>query len=58
MYLALLLKDRCEIRVGGGKFWVNVEGFPIKIHSLVDVALLPFDVSQIVEGIGVGGTHG
>ena len=58
MYLALLLKDGCKVGVSGGKLGVNIERFSVKIHRLVDVTLLSFNVGQVVEGIRVRRAHG
>ena len=35
----------------------HLKGFSVKLDGLFDVALLPFDIGQVVERVGVGGAQ-
>ena len=35
----------------------HLEGFSVELDGLFDVALLPLDIGQVVERVGVGGAQ-
>ena len=50
---ALLLKHRRQVRVRSGELGEYVECLEVQPRRLFDVALLTFDIGQIVQRIGV-----
>jgi hypothetical protein len=55
--LALLLQYRCEIGVGGRKLRKHLQRLQIQPRRLLYIPLLPLDIRQIVQRVGVGGTQ-
>ena len=53
----LLLQDRSEVRVGGGELREHVQSLQVEPSRLLDESLLPFNVGQIVERVGVSRTQ-
>ena len=48
---ALLLQDRGQIRMRSGELWKHFQSFQIESGSLLNKALLTFDIRQIIERI-------
>jgi hypothetical protein len=55
--LALLLQDGSQIGMRGGKLGEDIQGLQIEARRFFDETLLPFDVGQIVERVGMGRTQ-
>ena len=51
--LSLLLQDGCQVGVGGRELREDLESFQVEAGRVLDVALLPLDVGQVVQRIGV-----
>lgn len=43
--------------MGRSKLWEDLQGFPVELDCLLDIALLPLDIGQVVEGVCVGGAQ-
>ena len=52
---SLLLENGCKIAVGGSKLGENLECLQVEAGGLLDVPLLPLDVGEVVQAVGVGG---
>ena len=55
--LALLLQDRGQVRVCGRKLREHLQRLQVKPCCLLNIPLLPLDVRQIVERVGVRGAQ-
>jgi hypothetical protein len=55
--LALLLQYAGKIRVGRRKLREHLQRLQIQPGRLLNIPLLPFDIRQIIQRIGVGGTQ-
>ncbi len=51
--LSLLLQDGRQVGMGGGELREDFEGFQVEAGRVLDVALFPLDVGQVVQRIGV-----
>ena len=51
--LSLLLQYGCQVGVGGCELREDLQGLEVEPCRVLDVALFPFDVGQVVQGVGV-----
>ncbi len=51
--LSLLLQDGRQVGMSGGELGEDFQSFQVEAGRVLDVALLPLDVGQVVQRIGV-----